>query len=78
MFYVVCLFYYNIFLSEILNEGLDKAITIGIAPSFYEANRQPGWNRNSFAYHADDGGYVQREICMHGVPTCVFIYFKNG
>jgi hypothetical protein len=41
-----------------MDEGLDRAITIGIAPATYEANRQPGWNRHSFAYHADDGGYV--------------------
>nr|XP_022323918.1 uncharacterized protein LOC111124909 isoform X4 [Crassostrea virginica] len=78
---------------KILDEGRDKAITIGIAPSFYEANRQPGWNRNSFAYHADDGGIFlesgysrfKKEVCFKGdimsvdfdVDTRIVRFFKN-
>lgn len=87
----------NVFRSfsfKILNEGKDKAITIGIAPSFYEANRQPGWNRYSFAYHADDGGIFletgysrfKKEVCGKGdimgvefdVDTRIVKFFKNG
>ncbi|XP_062577173.1 uncharacterized protein LOC134239045 [Saccostrea cucullata] len=79
---------------KILDEGLDKALTIGIAPSTYEANRQPGWNRYSFAYHADDGGIflergystTKKETCKKGdimgvdfdENTRVLKFYKNG
>ncbi|XP_060065175.1 uncharacterized protein LOC132545509 [Ylistrum balloti] len=41
---------------KVMNLGLKGTIVIGICPKTYPANRQPGWNRFSIAYHGDDGG----------------------
>ena len=40
---------------EIINTGKDKTIGIGVAGSSYAHNRMPGWNKESYGYHADDG-----------------------
>lgn len=50
-----CIFY--VFTTEIIDPGEKCTIGIGICPGkTYPANRMPGWNRWSIAYHADDGG----------------------
>ncbi|XP_033743245.1 uncharacterized protein LOC117329409 isoform X2 [Pecten maximus] len=41
---------------KVMNLGVKGTIVIGICPKTYPANRQPGWNRFSIAYHGDDGG----------------------
>jgi hypothetical protein len=40
---------------EILDMGIIGAIGIGLVPQRYPLDRQPGWNADSVAYHADDG-----------------------
>jgi hypothetical protein len=34
----------------------DATVTLGFAHKNYAANKQPGWNTGSVAYHGDDGG----------------------
>ncbi|KAL0238040.1 hypothetical protein GEMRC1_012514 [Eukaryota sp. GEM-RC1] len=46
------LYYFEL---TILNKGLICAVAIGIIPEVYNFNRHPGWNADSYAYHADDG-----------------------
>ena len=40
---------------QIVDPGLRCYIAIGLARKDYPKNKQPGWNRGSIAYHADDG-----------------------
>jgi len=40
---------------EIRSMGSKGAIGIGLAPKAYPLDRQPGWNQDSVAFHADDG-----------------------
>ncbi|PVD33922.1 hypothetical protein C0Q70_05184 [Pomacea canaliculata] len=40
---------------EIVDPGENCYIAIGIARKNYPKHRHPGWNRESIAYHADDG-----------------------
>jgi len=40
---------------EIIDPGSNCYIAIGLARKDYPKNRQPGWNKGSIAYHADDG-----------------------
>ncbi|KAK7097101.1 E3 ubiquitin-protein ligase TRIM33-like [Littorina saxatilis] len=44
------------FAFEIINEGEERCIAIGLCPLNYCAGRQPGWDSDSVGYHADDGG----------------------
>ncbi|KAH9494571.1 SPRY domain-containing protein 3 [Bulinus truncatus] len=46
----------NSFSFEIKDPGDNCYIAIGVCPKTYPPDRQPGWNRGSFGYHADDGG----------------------
>mmetsp|Transcript_12368 Transcript_12368/g.21136 ORF Transcript_12368/g.21136 Transcript_12368/m.21136 type:complete len:457 (+) Transcript_12368:167-1537(+) len=45
-------FYYEV---EIMNAGQSGYIGIGFCASHVNLNRLPGWERNSFGYHGDDG-----------------------
>ena len=40
---------------EIINNGKNRTIGIGVAGSSYAHNRMVGWNKESYGYHADDG-----------------------
>ena len=60
---------FNSFKLEILNVA--EAIAIGLASPIYPFEQFPGWQKNSIAYHSDDGR------CFHGTgwgnpygPTC--------
>lgn len=60
---------FNCFRLEILN--VVEAIAIGLASPAYPFEQFPGWQKNSIAYHSDDGR------CFHGTgwgnqygPTC--------
>ena len=60
---------FNSFKLEILN--VSEAIAIGLANPIYSFEQFPGWQKNSIAYHSDDGR------CFHGTgwgnpygPTC--------
>lgn len=44
--------YYEI---EIVDPGESCYIAIGVAKKDYPKHRHPGWNKDSIAYHADDG-----------------------
>lgn len=44
--------YYEI---EIVDPGENCYIAIGVAKKDYPKHRHPGWNKDSIAYHADDG-----------------------
>ena len=48
--------YYEI---EIIDPGIKCTIAIGAAPADYPLNSQPGWVKNSVAYHGDDGQLFQ-------------------
>lgn len=48
--------YYEI---EIIDPGVKCTIAIGAAPADYPLNSQPGWIKNSIAYHGDDGQVFQ-------------------
>jgi hypothetical protein len=44
--------------TEIVNEGAERTMSIGLCGKDYRPDRQPGWDQGSVGYHADDGGYV--------------------
>lgn len=44
--------YYEV---KIINPGEKCTIAVGLASSDYPLNMQPGWCKNSIAYHGDDG-----------------------
>ncbi|XP_046577772.1 SPRY domain-containing protein 3-like isoform X2 [Haliotis rubra] len=46
----------NSFSIEIVDQGRGCYIAIGLCPQHYRRDRQPGWDKHSIAYHADDGG----------------------
>ncbi|XP_013390022.1 SPRY domain-containing protein 3 isoform X2 [Lingula anatina] len=46
---------HNYFEIEILDTGDAGAIAVGLVHPRYPLDRQPGWNTDSVAYHADDG-----------------------
>eukprot|EP01112_Ceratiomyxa_fruticulosa_P020316 TRINITY_DN6886_c0_g1_i1.p1 TRINITY_DN6886_c0_g1~~TRINITY_DN6886_c0_g1_i1.p1 ORF type:complete len:439 (+),score=68.43 TRINITY_DN6886_c0_g1_i1:184-1500(+) len=46
------IFYYEI---SIINKGRDGYIGIGVCTGSMNLTRLPGWERNSFGYHGDDG-----------------------
>ena len=43
-------------ITEVLNKGESGEISIGICHRNYAAKNHPGWRKNSFGYHGDDGG----------------------
>lgn len=40
---------------KVLNKGRDGYIGVGFSASGVNLNRLPGWEKNSYGYHADDG-----------------------
>lgn len=46
---------------EIISTVPNGAITIGLVPDDYPFGNQPGWQRGSIGYHADDGGIFIEE-----------------
>lgn len=50
---------FSYFEIEVLDRGQKCTIAVGIAPADYPLQRQPGWNRDSIAYHGDDGRLFQ-------------------
>ena len=46
------IYYYEL---TVINPGEFKRIAIGFAPKSHKATKQPGWEANSYGYHADDG-----------------------
>eukprot|EP00916_Digyalum_oweni_P019856 GHVL01033169.1.p1 GENE.GHVL01033169.1~~GHVL01033169.1.p1 ORF type:complete len:184 (+),score=2.87 GHVL01033169.1:158-709(+) len=61
----------NSFALEIINEGRECCISIGLCPSDYRANGHPGWKPNSVGYHADDGGiFVESGHADTNEETC--------
>lgn len=55
--------YYEV---EIIDAGEKGATAVGIAPADYPLNMQPGWCKNSVAYHGDDGRLFQESGA--GIP----------
>ena len=55
--------YYEV---EILDPGEKCTIAVGAASSDYPLNMQPGWCKNSIAYHGDDGKLFNQ--CSAGIP----------
>lgn len=47
---------HNTFSVKILNSGQEGCIAIGLVPDDYPPDNQPGWQKRSIGYHADDGG----------------------
>ncbi|GAB1605036.1 SPRY domain-containing protein 3-like isoform X1 [Argonauta hians] len=56
----------NYFEIEILDGGLQSTIAIGLGPSWYPLDCQPGWKVDSIGYHADDGRLYK--ACGMGRP----------
>ncbi|XP_064634542.1 SPRY domain-containing protein 3-like isoform X2 [Lineus longissimus] len=56
----------NYFEVEILDTGFFGAIGVGLVPSRYPLDSQPGWIVDSVAYHADDGKLFKSN--GHGRP----------
>jgi hypothetical protein len=48
------------------NAAADECVAIGLISGrvFYCANRMPGWDRYSYAYHGDDGGFFHGSGAM--------------
>jgi hypothetical protein len=46
------LFYFEL---QVLHEGIDGAVGLGLAPRGHSLTGMPGWNMQSFGYHGDDG-----------------------
>ncbi|XP_046365981.2 uncharacterized protein LOC124141863 isoform X4 [Haliotis rufescens] len=76
----------NTFSIEILNEGRECYIAVGLCPQHYPPERLPGWERHSIGYHADDGGvFVASGLPVEVVPaarqgatmTCQFNFSTN-
>ena len=44
------------FVSEVINTGNKDIIAMGLVPEKFDTNGPPGWEEESVAYHADDGG----------------------
>ena len=61
----------NYFEYEILNQGREGSIGIGIGQRNYPMARMPGWNRSSIGYHGDDGKlYHENGSGVAFGPTC--------
>ena len=48
----------NYFEYEIVDNGRETAISIGVGEREYPLGRMPGWEENSIGYHADDGNFT--------------------
>ena len=62
----------NYYECEIVSQGTDCAIGVGVGEKEYPLDRHPGWNRNGIGYHADDGKMFYQN--GHGKtfgPTCM-------
>lgn len=46
------IYYYEL---TVLNPGESRLIAIGFAPKAHNHKKKPGWEGNSYGYHADDG-----------------------
>ncbi|KAH9331522.1 hypothetical protein KI387_003630, partial [Taxus chinensis] len=46
------LYYFEMYVE---NKGQRGTVSIGFTDQNFNKNRQPGWNRNTFGYHGDDG-----------------------
>ena len=61
----------NYYEYEILNQGEEASIGIGVGPRDYTKSRMPGWDRNSVGYHANDGKlYHENDSGVDFGPTC--------
>ena len=61
----------NYYEYEILDQGEEASIGIGVGHRDYPMSRMPGWNRNSVGYHADDGKlYHENGSGVDFGPTC--------
>lgn len=61
----------NYYEYEILDQGVEASIGIGVGHRDYPMARMPGWNRNSIGYHADDGKlYHENGSGVEFGPTC--------
>ena len=61
----------NYFECEIVSQGTQCAVGVGVGEQEYPLDRMPGWKRNGIGYHADDGKMFYQN--GHGQafgPTC--------
>ncbi|XP_067663253.1 uncharacterized protein [Haliotis asinina] len=59
----------NSFSIEIVVQGQECYIAMGLCPQHYRQNRQPGWDKHSIAYHADNGGiYAATGAAVTSLP----------
>ncbi|XP_060569283.1 SPRY domain-containing protein 3-like [Ruditapes philippinarum] len=56
---------------EILSLGQRGTIAIGLVPSNYPENMQPGWEQNSIGYHADNGYFYKLGQGTKFGPKCL-------
>ena len=61
----------NYFEIEILENGIESAIGVGVGHSSYSQRAMPGWERGGIGYHADDGKlYHERGFGKQFGPRC--------
>ena len=56
------IYYYEVL---VVNRGREGKIAVGLSAAGTDLTRQPGWDRHTFGYHGDDGGYFRER----GYPT---------
>eukprot|EP00127_Corallochytrium_limacisporum_P002705 Clim_evm14s136 gene=Clim_evmTU14s136 len=59
---------------KIVNKGREGYIGIGLSDQHVQLNRLPGWEKNSYGYHGDDG----HSFCCSGVGTAYGPTFTTG
>ena len=61
----------NYFEYEIVDNGRETAIGIGVGEREYPLGRMPGWDENSIGYHADDGNmFLNGTVNYKYGPLC--------
>jgi len=52
------IYYYEVL---VLNRGSEGKIAVGLTARGTNLTHQPGWDRHTFGYHGDDGGYFRED-----------------
>lgn len=65
------IYYYEV---KIISKGRDGYMGIGLSKSEVQLNRLPGWDKNSYGYHGDDG----HSFCCSGTGQNYGPTFTTG